>query len=271
MTITLDARLTGGGESADAPSTQLDRISLILESFDGHAQQSLSDVTRRTGLPRSTAHRMLERLVHMQWVRKDGRDYELGARLIELGSLAASQSRLHAAALPVMRELQRVTGHMVYLGVLDGDDVLYTQRIGNPRGRVAPARVGGRCPARLSPIGLCLLAFAPQSADPGAGAALDPQLARVREDGVAYVDSGDAFGIGAPIGEAGHAVGALSICAPGGELRQDHRLAAPVRMAAASIMHSLTRRDAGVVPVLPRRQPLRTLPSAGLRHAAHGA
>ncbi|WP_182358854.1 IclR family transcriptional regulator [Tomitella gaofuii] len=255
MTIAMDA---GAFDTRveDPPSTQLDRISMILASFDGHAQQSLSEVTRRTGLPRSTAHRMLERLVQMQWVRKDGRDYELGARLIELGSLAATQSRLHSAAVPIMRELHRVTGHMVYLGVLDGDDVLYTQRVGAPRGTVPPARVGARRPATRSPIGRCLLAYS------DATAADDALSARIRQDGVAYVDSGATCGIGVPIGEAGDAVAGLSICGPTAELRLDHHNAAPVRMAAGAIMQALLRRDAHVIPVLTRRHPLRSMPTA---------
>uniref|UniRef100_UPI001C4E1B77 helix-turn-helix domain-containing protein n=1 Tax=Rhodococcus qingshengii TaxID=334542 RepID=UPI001C4E1B77 len=46
-----------------APVTVLDRLSAILDTFKGPGRLTLSQVTRRTGLPRSSMHRMLEQLV----------------------------------------------------------------------------------------------------------------------------------------------------------------------------------------------------------------
>ena len=80
------------------PSAVIDRVSLVLDAFDGPGRLTLAQVVRRTGLPRSSAHRMLDRLVQLRWLRRNGRDYELGMRLVELGSLAVHQDRLHKAA-----------------------------------------------------------------------------------------------------------------------------------------------------------------------------
>src|ERR1700723_260018 len=90
---------------ACTPSAVIDRISLVLDAFDGPGRLSLAQVVRRTGLPRSSAHRMLERLVQLRWLRRHGRDYELGMRLVELGSLAVHQDRLVRAARPLLDEL----------------------------------------------------------------------------------------------------------------------------------------------------------------------
>ncbi len=267
MTVTLadpagadeQAAAMGCAPGAEPPSTMLDRIALILESFDGHPQQSLAAVTRRTGLPRSTTHRMLEHLVHMRWVRRDGRDYELGTRLIELGSLAADQSRLHAVAVPVLRELHRVTGLAVYLGVLDGGEVLYTQRFGVPGGRVVVKRVGSRMEVPRSPIGRAILASSGAPAPAGLSRA---ELAGVRDHGVAYVDSGLGRGIGAAIGGHDGPVAGLSICGRADALRLDHAAATPVRMAAAAITRALADGGVHVAPVLARRHPLRAMPTA---------
>ena len=46
------------------PSAVIDRVSLVLDAFDGPGRLTLAQIVRRTGLPRSSAHRMLERLVH---------------------------------------------------------------------------------------------------------------------------------------------------------------------------------------------------------------
>ena len=78
------------------PSAVLDRVSLVLDAFDGVGRLTLAQIVRHTGLPRSSAHRMLERLVSMRWLHREGRDYMLGLRLMELGSLAVHQDRLHS-------------------------------------------------------------------------------------------------------------------------------------------------------------------------------
>ena len=146
---------------ADActPSAVIDRISLVLDAFDGPGRLSLAQVVRRTGLPRSSAHRMLERLVQLRWLRRHVRDYELGMRLVELGSLAVHQDRLHSAAQPFLHELHRATGLVVHLAVLDGSDVVYLEKIAGGLGAAIPTRVGGRQPAHCTAVGKALLAF----------------------------------------------------------------------------------------------------------------
>ena len=126
------------------PSAVIDRISLVLDAFDGPGRLTLAQIVRRTGLPRSSAHRMLERLVQLRWLRRSGRDYELGMRLVELGSLAVHQDRLVRAASPLLGELHRATGLVVHLAVLDGPDVVYLEKIGEPTNAAIPTRVGGR-------------------------------------------------------------------------------------------------------------------------------
>ena len=150
--------MTSEGDAC-TPSAVIDRISLVLDAFDGPGRLSLAQVVRRTGLPRSSAHRMLERLVQMRWLRRNGRDYELGMRLIELGSLALHQDRLHSAAQPFLNELHRATGLVVHLAVLDGADVVYLEKIAGALGAAVPTRVGGRQPAHCTAVGKALLAF----------------------------------------------------------------------------------------------------------------
>ena len=62
--MTLQAVDALGADSA--PTAILDRVSLVLDAFDGPGRLTLAQVVRSTGLPRSSAHRMLERLVSMR-------------------------------------------------------------------------------------------------------------------------------------------------------------------------------------------------------------
>src|SRR5690242_17936652 len=211
----------------ETPSAVIDRISLVLDAFDGPGRLTLAQIVRRTGLPRSSAHRMLERLVALRWLRRDGRDYELGMRLVELGSLALHQDRIHRAAIPLLRDLHRATGLVVHLAVLDGSDVVYLEKIGDHMAAAIPTRVGGRQPAHCTAVGKAILADhanADSMVDLTArktgysianGAQWAAELGRVRAHGIAVEreESLPGFGcVAAPIGPAGQAVAAVSVC-----------------------------------------------------------
>ena len=234
----------------ESPPALLDRVEIILGSFADRPQQTLAEVARNTALPRSTTHRLLEQLVQMRWLHRNGREYELGTRMIEFGTLAVEQSRIHSAAVPILHELHRRTGHVVHLGILEGPDVLYTHKVGGADGRIGRTRVGSRHPAIHSPIGQVLLACS------GRFSRLPATLERVRADQLACVGNSRTCGIGAPIGPTGRAVAALSIAAPVGDLSLDRRSAAPVRMAAAAISRALTGADSVVAPILAQRNPM---------------
>jgi DNA-binding IclR family transcriptional regulator len=253
----------------ETPSAVIDRVSLVLEAFDGPGRLTLAQLVRRTGLPRSSAHRMLERLVALRWLRRDGRDYELGMRLVELGSLAVHQDRLHRAAGPLLHDLHRATGLVAHLAVLDGSDVVYLEKIGDRMTTAIPTRVGGRQPAHCTAIGKALLAFnADAEVDlqdrrtrysiTGANQ-LAAELAKVRAHGVAFEreESIPGFGcVAAPIGPQGAAVAAVSVCGPMSRMKFDQRLVAPVRMTAMGIWRNAEGGPARVVPRLQSARPL---------------
>src|ERR1700728_3521681 len=159
----------GGPMSAIAepatPTAVIDRISLVLDAFDGPGRLTLAQIVRRTGLPRSSAHRMLDRLVQLRWLRRSGRDYELGMRLVELGSLAVHQDRLVRAAGPLLGELHRATGLVVHLAILDGADVMYLEEVGDRWIATIPSRVGGRQPAHCTAVGKAILAYYDEQAE----------------------------------------------------------------------------------------------------------
>jgi DNA-binding IclR family transcriptional regulator len=249
------------------PSAVIDRISLVLDAFDGPGRLTLAQIVRRTGLPRSSAHRMLERLVQLRWLRRSGRDYELGMRLVELGSLAVHQDRLVRAASPLLGELHRATGLVVHLVVVDGPDVVYLEKIGD---RTIPTRVGGRQPAHCTAVGKAILAYCDQDAELdlqtrktkysiSSSSQLAIELAKVRAHGVAFEREESLLGFGcvaAPIGSPGEAVAAVSVCGPMNRMMFDQRLAAPVRMTAMGIWRNV---EDGPQRVAPTLQPLRPL------------
>lgn len=271
--------------ATETPSAVIDRVSLVLDAFDGPGRLTLAQLVRRTGLPRSSAHRMLERLVQLRWLRRSGRDYELGMRLVELGSLAVHQDRLHEAAIPKLHELHAATGLVVHLAVLDGPDVVYMEKVGNRMAAAIPSRVGGRRPAHCTALGKAMLAFADEGStleadlvprqtkySISAQAQLRSELLKVRSHGIAFdrEESLPGFGcVAAPIGDPGEAVAAISVCGPMNRMMFDQRLVAPVRIAAMGIWQAVDRGPIRVAPTLQPVRPLRAGPTASA--AVHSA
>lgn len=261
------------------PNAVIDRITLVLDSFDGPGRLTLAQVVRRTGLPRSSAHRLLDRLVQLRWLRRNGRDYELGMRLVELGSLAVHQDRLVRAATPLLHELHRATGLVVHLAVLDGSDVLYLEKIGDRLAAALPSRVGSRQAAHCTAVGKALLAHGeavdvdlrvrPTKYSIGSKPQLATELAKVRAHGVAFdrEESVPGFGcVAAPIGSADNTVAAVSVCGPMNRMMFDQRLVAPVRMTAMGIWRNVDDGPARVAPTLQPLRPLRPGYRATLQH-----
>ncbi|GAA2566032.1 IclR family transcriptional regulator [Mycolicibacterium diernhoferi] len=277
MTVTIDAPPTSVGKTAvETPSAVIDRVSLVLDAFDGPGRLTLAQIVRRTGLPRSSAHRMLERLVQLRWLRRSGRDYELGMRLVELGSLAVHQDRLHKAAIPMLHELHAATGLVVHLAVLEGPDVVYMEKVGNRMTAAIPTRVGGRQPAHCAAVGKAMLAFTDADSEShgtaplprrtkysiSTPAQLRNELLKVRSHGIAFdrEESVPGFGcVAAPIGDPGEAVAAVSVCGPMGQMKFDQQFVAPVRMAAMGIWRAVEGGPTRVAPTLQQMRPLRGL------------
>lgn len=81
----------------DTPASVLRRATDILDAFDAdHPRLTLTELARRSGLPTSTAYRMVAELA--EWnalVRDDDRRYRLGPRLVELALLAGAAALLN--------------------------------------------------------------------------------------------------------------------------------------------------------------------------------
>jgi DNA-binding IclR family transcriptional regulator len=140
----------------------VERITLIMDAFDGRAAMlTLEQVTLRTGLPRSTAHRILDQLVQEAWVRHTHAGYCLGSRALTFGGQDGTHGEIRAAAASAIQELQLRTGLVVHLGVLEDSDVLYLDKLGGRFAATLPSRVGGRVPAHMTAVGKAMLAWLP--------------------------------------------------------------------------------------------------------------
>ena len=84
------AVLDGRSESADGKSV-LGKVQLIFEAFQrADYELSLAELCQRTGMAKSTAHRLCQELVHWGWLEKSGNNYRLGLLLFPNRSTGAA-------------------------------------------------------------------------------------------------------------------------------------------------------------------------------------
>ncbi len=241
----------------------LERAFRILGSY-GPADRNLTlaEMTRRTGIPKATVHRLAGELLQLGMLEGDHGVYRLGMRAFELGQLVPRQRDLRDAALPFMQDLFEAAHETVHLAVLDGTEVLYLEKISGHRRVLAGSRVGGRLPAHCTAVGKAILSVSPPDVlEAVLAVGLAPrtafsitnadvlcrQLARAARDGVAFEREESGLGVtcaASPVCGYGHqVVAAISITGPVGRL-QPERFAPAVRLAALT----LSRRLGGAVP-----------------------
>ena len=152
------------GTDAGGP-TMVAKALVLLDCFRGSdAPKGLTELARRTGLPKSTAFRLLAHLEESGYVERHGKQYRPGRLLFELGAAADNIQPLglRVAALPYMADLYAQWRQTIVLGVLNGRDVLHVGRIRGARSTPVPVRFGSSQPAACSALGKIILANRPE-------------------------------------------------------------------------------------------------------------
>ena len=155
----LDAEADGASGSPIAIQV-IERAMRLLDALAAQPEPvTLKELSATTGLHASTAHRILNDLVVGRYVeRVDNGLYQLGMRLLELGSLVKGRLNVREAAISAMRSLHKLTGQTINLSVQQGDDIVYIDRAWSERSGMQVVRaIGGRAPLHLTSTGKLFL------------------------------------------------------------------------------------------------------------------
>jgi DNA-binding IclR family transcriptional regulator len=231
----------------------------ILGTFSStEARLTLAEIARRRGLPKSTAHNLLNTLLAAGFVeRLDDDYYALGTAIVALTQAVRVNVELRDRAAPLLRRLADDCRESVYLTVLDKDHCLYIYAVESPKRLLARTAVGDRVPLHCTSVGKAILATMSEGeikdivARVGMPAftestitdldVLRADLAKTRARGYA-LDSGEheagVYCVGAPIFNArGDGIGACSISGNDPAIIQDRlgELSSCVMSAAQEI------------------------------------
>ncbi len=161
-TKAIGAQRRSASEGTAALEKALDIFEAISAEPNGVGQLELS---AKLNVPRTTLYRLLASLVSRGLVRRDPvrRVYCLGFKCFELARRAHSSGDLVAAAAGEMRNLRDLTGETVYLGVMDGHEVLSVETFEGAHSERSAAGLGQRKPLFATSLGKAMLAALPES------------------------------------------------------------------------------------------------------------
>jgi len=150
--------MTGEGLSSVGNAARL-----LKEFLSREKEIGVSELSRRLGLGKSTVHRLLTTLVSEGLVEKNPETggYRLGLVMFELGQAVRVHMDLHAAVGPVLASLREETHESCQVGVLDGHEVVYVDRLESSQSLRLFNETGRRVPVHTTSSGKVLLAHLP--------------------------------------------------------------------------------------------------------------
>ncbi|MBS0293304.1 MAG: IclR family transcriptional regulator [Proteobacteria bacterium] len=262
-------------DSTAKPNVQvLERMFQLIDVLASKEESvSLKEISERTGLHPSTAHRILNDLMTGRFVeRPESGSYRLGMRLLELGNLVKARLSVRDASLVPMRRLHKLIQQPVNLSVRQGDEIVYIERAYSERSGMQVVRaIGGHAPLHLTSTGKLFLAaddpqrvraYATRTGLPGHTRnsitqllPLERELGKARQYGVAYDNEELELGVrcmaAGVLDDQGQLIAGLSISAPADRLDEDWlpKLQATAREISLALGYSSGLRTAHNGPV----------------------
>lgn len=120
----------------------------------------ITDIATELGYSKNTAFRLMQTLMERDFVRQaDDSSYELTFRLLNLGEAVLRRTEVHHVARPFLQDLAGETGETVSLAILDGDEVIYLDRVLGSAPFKTSYSIGSRAKAYTTALGKAIMAF----------------------------------------------------------------------------------------------------------------
>ena len=122
-------RVSGSTGAARSPRTDgrgvIESAFELLDHIGALEPVRLLELANVSGIPRETVRRLLQQLIVVGAVSRDGHRYRLGASLLGLGSRVSPERRLRVVARRPIAELAAATGAGVELSAVIGGEAVY--------------------------------------------------------------------------------------------------------------------------------------------------
>lgn len=119
---------------------------------------SLEELHNELGINKAQLTRMLRTFESMDFIVREGNEYRLGVRVLEISKAYLGAMSLPDAAKAGMERLATLTKHTVSVAILDGLEIVYVAIEQGRREVGIQTEIGGRHPAHATALGKVLLA-----------------------------------------------------------------------------------------------------------------
>ncbi len=140
----------------------VERALQILDLFNEQATElKITEISKQMGLSKSTLHSLLKTLRLHGYIDQNPENdkYRLGMKLVERGHFVVGSMDIRQKAKGWLTELSRHTGQTTHLGILDGREGVYIEKIEGKLAAIAYSRIGRRLPVHATAIGKVLIAW----------------------------------------------------------------------------------------------------------------
>ena len=138
----------------------------ILNIFDENVTElGNKEIAEKLNLPPSTVSGLVYTLKKNQYLRQnqDNQKYKLGLKLLDRASLLLDQIDIRKIAYPFLKEIHDWSGESVNLAVLDGDKIVYIERIHGSHPLGIHYQVGRKMPMHSTALGKAIASHLPQN------------------------------------------------------------------------------------------------------------
>lgn len=133
----------------------LDIIEVLSDESEG---LGVTEIANRIGLHKSTAHRIITTMTNRGYLNKnESGNYQIGLKLIEAVSCYINSLELQTEARPYIAKITGELGLTSHLGVLDGDQVVYIEKMDVFSNVRMYSQIGLHVHAYSCSLGKCLL------------------------------------------------------------------------------------------------------------------
>jgi IclR family transcriptional regulator, KDG regulon repressor len=152
---------TDRNKAKQTSQTLLRGLKILELTASGKSNLPIRELAKEVNLPRSIVHRLIATLEGEGYIQKNpvNPGYRLGTKLWSLGCAAIQGLEIREVARPYLEDLSSKTNELVALGVLDGREVVYLDKIDCSQAVRAYIPIGGRAPAYCISTGKAILAY----------------------------------------------------------------------------------------------------------------
>jgi len=141
--------------------TLIKGVQLLQMLVESAQPWSVSGLAKAMGLQTSNVHRTLQTWRELGFVSqcKSTSEYQCTLKLFEWGCQVAGSFDVKRIAREYLVDLAHMSQETIHLSVLDGNEIVYIDKIDSPQPVRAYSEVGGRAPAHCVATGKALLAY----------------------------------------------------------------------------------------------------------------